>query len=365
MTTRHNKTHPLLVYDAPALDRSLTGFDPSKLEDGTVTHVAATAHDSATISLNFAGTGVYVFVAYPSGRKDTAASAFLVQIDGVASGGWARGSFSDPLSGFLAYRNTTLSNGEHNFTIEIQPGWELYFDFLVYTSVVPDSTSTSRPVSSSLVYTSVFPHSTSTSPPVSPFQVYTSVVPDSTSTSPPVSYSIFTPASSQSNLNPSASPSKTKKNIPVGAVVGSAVGGSLLLALLFMPLLLRRRALAKQQEALSKQVPVPFAVGPDDRYNPVHKDSVSPPLARLVPAPGRFQHSGSVLTAIDIPPTQMSRSEERSPLSGVSEPAFLLMAEEVRRLTESVQRLETGIPEVRDGGPIFQPPPAYSFGESS
>ncbi|KAJ7265140.1 hypothetical protein C8J57DRAFT_1511701 [Mycena rebaudengoi] len=123
---------PLLVYDAPALDRSLTGFDPSKLEDGTVTHVSATAHDSATISLNFAGTGVYVFVAYPSGHKDTAASAFLVQIDGVASGGWARGSFSDPLSGFLAYRNTTLSNGEHNFTIEIQPGWELYFDFLVY-----------------------------------------------------------------------------------------------------------------------------------------------------------------------------------------------------------------------------------------
>ncbi|KAJ7251698.1 hypothetical protein C8J57DRAFT_1520505 [Mycena rebaudengoi] len=228
----------LLVYDAPALDRSLTGFDPSKLKDGTVTHDAATAHDSTTIRLNSTGTGVYVFVAYPSERKDTAASAFLAQIDGVASGGWARGSFSEPLNGFLAYPNTTLSNGAHNFTIEIQPGWELYFDFLVYTSVVPDSTSTSAPVSSS----------------------------------------IFTPAPSQSTLNPSASPSKMKKNIPVGAVVGSAVGGSLLLALLFTPLLLRRRALAKQQEALSKQVPVPLGVGPDDR---VHKDSVSPPLISL------------------------------------------------------------------------------------
>jgi hypothetical protein len=46
---------PLVTYRA-VIDRNLTGFDPSKLNDGTVTFIAATPHDSSTISMNFTGT---------------------------------------------------------------------------------------------------------------------------------------------------------------------------------------------------------------------------------------------------------------------------------------------------------------------
>jgi hypothetical protein len=46
---------PLIVYRAPSLDRNLTGFEPDKLKDGTVTFIAATQNDSPTISMNFTG----------------------------------------------------------------------------------------------------------------------------------------------------------------------------------------------------------------------------------------------------------------------------------------------------------------------
>jgi len=310
--------NPLVVYDAPVMDRNLTGFFPSELKDGTVTHIAATAQQSATISMNFTGTAVYVFVAYPEGRNDSTPNAFLAQIDGVPSGGWARGNFSDFLTRFLAYQNTTLSNNRHEFVMEIQPGWEVYFDFVVYTSLVPDSTS----ISSS--------------------------------------------AAAQSTSNLPASASKTKKKVPVGAIAGGVIGGLLFLALVATPFILRRRALAKQR-AISKQPPIPFIVGPDDERSQADKSEAAPtPVLLQSPPPGRrFRALRSSLT-LGIPTSAPpSRNEDQSPLSATSDPGLLLVAEEVRRLTASVRRLETGVPEARDGGPILQRPPAYSTGEST
>lgn len=46
---------PLVTYRA-VIDRSLTGFNRSQLNNGTVTFIPATAHDSPTISMNFTGT---------------------------------------------------------------------------------------------------------------------------------------------------------------------------------------------------------------------------------------------------------------------------------------------------------------------
>jgi hypothetical protein len=60
------------VYRAPSLDRNLTGFEPDKLKDGTVTFIAATQNDSPTISMNFTGaskleTGTSADVGYRNG----------------------------------------------------------------------------------------------------------------------------------------------------------------------------------------------------------------------------------------------------------------------------------------------------------
>ncbi|KAJ7274663.1 hypothetical protein C8J57DRAFT_1312448 [Mycena rebaudengoi] len=317
--------NPLVVYHAPVLDRNLTGFFPSELKDGTVTHIAATAPGSATISMNFTGSAVYVFVAYPSGlrgNESTTPNAFLAQIDGVPSGGWARGNFSDFLTGFLAYQNTTLSNNRHNFSMEIRPGWEVYFDFVRYTSFVPDSTS----VSSSMA------------------------------------------AQSTSNLPESALQTKQKK-VPVGAIAGGVIGGLLFLALVTTPFILRRRALAKQR-AISKQPPmaIPFIVGPDDGRSQADKSEAPPtPVLLHSPPPGRrFKALRRSSLTLGIPTSAPpSRNEDQlSPLSATSDPGLLLVAEEVRRLTASVQRLETGVPQARDGGPILQRPPAYRTDES-
>ncbi|KAF7364643.1 hypothetical protein MVEN_00333700 [Mycena venus] len=317
--------NPLVVYHAPVLDRNLTGFFTSELKDGTVTHIAATAQDSATISMNFTGTAVYVFVAYPSGfrgNESTTPNGFLAKIDGVPSGGWARGNSTDFLTGFLAYQNTTLSNDRHHFVMEIQPEWEVYFDFVKYTSLVPDSTS----ISSSAV------------------------------------------AQSTSNLPASALQTKQKK-VPVGAIAGGIIGGLLFLALVVTPFILRRRALAKKR-AITKQPPmaIPFMVGPDDGRSQAADKSEAPPTPVLLqsPTPGRRFRALRSSLSLGIPTSASPprNADQLSPLSATSDPGLLLVAEEVRRLTASVQRLETGVPEARDGGPIFQHPPAYRTGES-
>ena len=45
---------PLVTYRG-TIDRSLTGFDATRLNDGTITFIPATADDSPTISMNFTG----------------------------------------------------------------------------------------------------------------------------------------------------------------------------------------------------------------------------------------------------------------------------------------------------------------------
>jgi hypothetical protein len=45
---------PLVTYRG-GIDRNLTGFDPSQLNNGTITFIPPTAHDSPTISMNFTG----------------------------------------------------------------------------------------------------------------------------------------------------------------------------------------------------------------------------------------------------------------------------------------------------------------------
>ncbi|KAJ7149576.1 hypothetical protein C8R46DRAFT_1358663 [Mycena filopes] len=314
----------LAVYQDANLDRSLEGFAPSEVKDGTITLVTPSGTVPATINMNFTGTEIEVYVAYPSGRPALVPSAFSTVIDGVPAGGWARGNSSDPLNGFLAYHNTTLVNRTHSIAVEIQPGSELYFDFAVYTSFVPDPSS---------------------SPSLAP--------PENTS-------------------GPTASSPKDRKSVPVGAIIGGVLGGLCLLALILTPLLLRRRARARMRATSNQPILTPYLIDPpNEKHGAVTitgKGSSSPPPTPLPfvlqsPRPRVSKYTNAVSDLEPGSPTS-DVEDAQSPLSPTGHPSLLLVAGEVRRLAASLQRLETGIPEARDGGPVvLQRPPAYGSRE--
>ncbi|KAF7333757.1 hypothetical protein MVEN_02332400 [Mycena venus] len=301
---------PLVTYRA-VIDRNLTGFNSSLLNNGTVTFIPATEHDSPTISMNFTGTAIYVFVAYPAGHNESFTSGFSARIDGVPYGGWAA-TQTAPLVNHLAYHNTTMPNGPHNFVIQVQPEWELYFDYAVYTSGDPDPSLSSNSAS-----------------------------PTNTS---------------------SVSASDTGKKFHVGAVVGGVIGGLILLALFLTPFLLRKRAKAK------RNVPRPFVQGLNRRssHDEEDKEVLPPPMDPfLLPSPSPARVKERVDLSLNIPnnsnvprATMLSGTElSPSPLSTASDPTLLQMAEDLRRLRMSVQRLETDSDTQR--------PPAYGMSEAT
>ncbi|KAJ7197911.1 hypothetical protein GGX14DRAFT_667058 [Mycena pura] len=367
---------PLVTYRG-TIDRSLTGFDPTRLNDGTITFIPATADDSPTISMNFTGTAVYVLIAYPAGRNDSSISGFTARIDGVPDGGWAVPSNPAPMYNHLAYHNTLLANAPHNLVLQIHTEWELYFDYVIYTSdqsdlasppPPPSIPSANAPILTNLVSPGSSPSSPGASTPianlVSPTSGSSSTSsPDTSTSASPVSPSMISSpdASTVTKLatpsvitSPGASTSNTTRPFPVGAVAGAAVGGVILLVLLAIPFVLRRRALVKRKAK-------PF-VSP----SPASQDFApsAPPLsaypfllqAQAVP-PVAGEKSG---LRVGIPRSGGYLDWPESPYSTASDPTLLSMAEEIRCIRSSMQRLQTELPEARDGSPVFQRPPPYA-----
>ncbi|KAJ7664203.1 hypothetical protein B0H17DRAFT_1092153 [Mycena rosella] len=269
--------------------------------------------------MNFSGTAVYIFVAYPSGKQATVPLGFVARIDDFPSGEWTADELA-PLNNFLAFSNNTLANKPHTLLLQLNPGASLYFDYAIVTSDAdPNSASTSSSGSST-----------------------------SSSGSPPPEDTL-----------------KSKKKPPVGAIVGGVVGGLLLIALVATPLLLRRRAMAKKRAIQSGG---PFIVEPRisiGRDKQADKDEGVPaatitPFVLQSPPPARSEASSKKSAlSVRIPSTQPPVGAEiHSPHTATS-PVLTQMAEEMRRITMSVQRLESGMPEAQDGGPILQRPPAY------
>ncbi|KAJ6495193.1 hypothetical protein C8R45DRAFT_986317 [Mycena sanguinolenta] len=177
---------PLITYNASALQRNITAFNSHLLWDGTVTYVVPTPNFSSTISIPFDGTAIYIFVAYP-GRIEPAPSGFTALIDGVPAGGWDAAE-SALLYHHLVYHTAALPSAPHTLVMEIQPGWELYFDYAIYTS----------------------------------------------NTDPPL---------------PSSTGSTTNKP-PLGAIIGAVVGGMLLIALVTAICFCRRRRVAAKRRPM-------------------------------------------------------------------------------------------------------------------
>ncbi|KAJ7197910.1 hypothetical protein GGX14DRAFT_667054 [Mycena pura] len=367
---------PLVTYRG-TIDRSLTGFDPTRLNDGTVTFIPAPAtDDSSAISINFTGTAVYVFIAYPAGRNDSLGSGFTARIDGGPNGVWAV-SRPTAMYNHLAYQNTVLANAPHNLVLHGHTEWELYFDYVIYTSDQSDLASppppllvpsANAPTPTNLGSPGSSPSSPGASTPianlVSPTGGSSSTSsPDTSTSASPVSPSMISSpdASTVTKLatpsvitSPGASTSNTTRPFPVGAVAGGAVGGLILLALLAIPFIFRRRALAKLKAK-------PFATP-----SPASQDFApsAPPLSAYpflqqaqAARPGAGEKSG---LRVGIPRAGGYLDWPESPYSTASDPTLLSMAEEIRCIRSSVQRLQTELPEARDGSPVFQRPPPYA-----
>ncbi|KAJ6568020.1 hypothetical protein DFH09DRAFT_1278133 [Mycena vulgaris] len=258
---------------SPLLDRNLTGFDPSRLNNGTVTFIPATVNVSPTISFNITGTAFYIFVAYPAGHNESFESGFTAWIDGVLSGGWLAANTA-PMDHHLAYRNQTLSNGPHQITLKLSPKWELYFDYAIYTSGDPD--------------------------------------PGSASTSP-------------------AASSSTKK-FPVGPVVGGIIGGLVLLALVSTPLLLRPKALAKQKATFTREIGE--RASPIDKAEGLPPAT---PFLHNSPRPSSKQQRWNSTLSLGIAtPRTLTIGVDQNPLSPATDP-LVLVAEQIRRLRERLE----------------------------
>ncbi|KAJ6532641.1 hypothetical protein B0H19DRAFT_1241927 [Mycena capillaripes] len=381
---------------------STAGFNVHQLNDGTVTFVHPYPNETPTISINFTGTAMYIFVAYPPGKTATVPIGFIALIDDSPAGEWTADQLA-PLSNHLAFSTTTLSNGPHTLVLELCVQCSLYFDYAIITSD-PDPIATSSSVAEQTTPNLPPPMSTGNSNAAVPtvtvsvsvpttsgistlpspktsltpsVSVFTVNVPAST---PPVGVAVVTstdhtPVPTESDNIP-VQTSSGHKQMPVAAIVGGVLGAVILLALVSTPLVLRRRALARRAKA--RNTFSPFIMWKTDGDGHTDEERVGntrgPPLTPLVlhPPPARFANlrgksplSVTIPTGTAIPaaPTRTSGTEAlQTPLSAASDVALMQIAEQMRRIRMSMQRLETGMPEARDGGSVLMRPPAYGSG---
>ncbi|KAJ6543367.1 hypothetical protein DFH09DRAFT_1173568 [Mycena vulgaris] len=311
-------TSPLVEYDAALWARNPMGFNISQLNNGTVTFVHPNPNATPTIAMNFTGTAVYIFVAYPTGKPVVAPVGFIALIDDFHSGEWTADQKS-PLTNFMAFSNNSMVNKPHTLRMQLVPGASLYFDYAIVTSDADPN------------------------------------LPSASSPTPP-------------------SPQDTSKKHPVAAIAGGVVGGVLLIALIATPLFLRRRAMKRKRPVPSGIVPFVFepkddnrdsqhSEKNDNRDNQHAENEVYPPP----PTPFTLQpqrHARSTLSSeksalsVRIPSARPYTGTDQT-LESAASPVLTQMAEEMRRITISMQRLESGLPEARDGGSQLQRPPAY------
>ncbi|KAJ6583501.1 hypothetical protein DFH09DRAFT_272974 [Mycena vulgaris] len=316
---------PLVEYDAAFWARDPRGLNTSELNNGSVTFVHPDPNGTPTIAMNFTGTAVYIFVAYP-GKAVIAPLGFTALIDDVASGNWSVHQQS-PLNNFMAFSNKTLANKPHELRLQLLPGASLYFDYAIVTSDA-DPNVPSTP----------------------------------SSTSPP-----------------SQDTSNTKKKPPVAAIVGGVVGGVVLIALVSTVLLLRRRAMTRKRPVSTSIVPFIAKPGKGDNRvsqqveiksdsaNNLHADKEGEPLAVpstpfvLQPPPAARSTVSSEKSdlSVRIPRARPHTGGEMQTPQSASSPVLTQMAEELRRIKMSMERLESGIPEAQDWDGSLQRPPAY------
>ncbi|KAJ7203113.1 hypothetical protein GGX14DRAFT_462074 [Mycena pura] len=126
---------------------NLTGFDISKLYNGTISIINATELDSVNMTMKFTGSAVWLFLAKPQ-MNDSYGNAYNIYLDGEAvddEGGFDLTTDAEYAN--LAYSNPSLHLGPHTVTLETPSGLN-YFDYAVFTSNNPTPETTIPPIHS-------------------------------------------------------------------------------------------------------------------------------------------------------------------------------------------------------------------------
>jgi hypothetical protein len=168
----------------------------------------ATAN-GASVSLQFTGTGVSVFM--PTNSDE---GTFQVTIDGVSRGTYAANTSSGYVPRVLVYSNGSLSNGTHTLTLTKLSGTYLVLDFIQYQSAQTASTPsfTLTPAAASLALAQNLGGQINVN--VSPANGFAGTVSFALSGLPAGASGVFTPGSS-------ASGTTLIVFVPAGVAVGT------------------------------------------------------------------------------------------------------------------------------------------------
>ncbi|KAJ7770006.1 hypothetical protein B0H16DRAFT_1517018 [Mycena metata] len=139
---------PQIVYTPAAAVTHLntTGFDVTKLYNGTIgiMNASASTSDTVNMTMQFTGTAVWLFLAKPP-TTDTFSTSFTIFLDGVDVNDDAEISVPGGAEyADLAYSNTDLHLAQHS--VVLSTSGVVYFDYGVFTSNNPEAETTIPPV---------------------------------------------------------------------------------------------------------------------------------------------------------------------------------------------------------------------------
>ncbi|KAJ7203121.1 hypothetical protein GGX14DRAFT_544364 [Mycena pura] len=196
---------------------NLTGFDISKLYNGTISIMDATEIPSVNMTMNFIGSALWVFINKPQ-TEDQYVIGYKSYLDGVnVDQNTYISNNRDAEYAIVACSNTSMDLGPHTFTLEATD-LATYFDYAVFTSNDPTPETTIPPIQSASAASAAIGGATG-------------------KTKPP----------SQPSGSPSQAADALNKNATVARIAGAAAAGVVVLAAGIVALLLlkRRRARAR------------------------------------------------------------------------------------------------------------------------
>ncbi|KAJ7339915.1 hypothetical protein DFH08DRAFT_248034 [Mycena albidolilacea] len=273
---------PLITY-TPASNvthTNTTGFDVTKLYNGTISIMNATTNTAVNMTLKFTGSAIWLFLAKPqTSDSDTFGAAYTIFLDGAEVDD--EGSLdmeTDAEYADVAFSNDKMHLGPHEVTLSTEG--IVYFDYAVFTSNDPTPETTI--------------------PPVKPL---------------PSSSSASSTSKAKSTSNPAASPSesgalKSKSHIPViagaAAVVVFLLGAGIAV---FICMRRRRRVGGAPQVHYAPGGEHPGTYAPGGGYPGTMYGQGQQPVYGSVD-PSKYASEAALLTPI---PTMSQQTQSHSP----------------------------------------------------
>ncbi|KAJ7315692.1 hypothetical protein DFH08DRAFT_820264 [Mycena albidolilacea] len=125
-----------------------TGFDVTRLNNRTVAVMNSTVSASISMTMNFTGTALWLFLTMPATTPEsTSTASYTIFLDGAVVLDVGQTPLeADAMYNAVAYSNTSLHLGAHEVILRINDGGTAYFDYAVFTSDNPNPEISTAPV---------------------------------------------------------------------------------------------------------------------------------------------------------------------------------------------------------------------------